>query len=64
MNILILTEAFPPEIRSASHLLYELAESLVEKGFKVTVITRFPKDYIKLIKNISANYFFVKRWVE
>ena len=46
MNILILTEAFPPEIRSASHLLYELAESLVEKGSKVTVVTRFPKDYI------------------
>lgn len=49
MNILILTEAFPPEIRSASHLLYELAESLVEKGFKITVITRFPKDYINKI---------------
>jgi len=32
MNILILTEAFPPEIRSASHLLYELAESLVDSG--------------------------------
>ena len=46
MNVLILTEAFPPEIRSASHLLYELAESLVEKGSKVTVVTRFPKDYI------------------
>jgi len=49
VRILILTEAFPPEIRSASHLLYELAESLVEKGFKVTVITRFPKDYINKI---------------
>lgn len=49
MNILILTEAFPPEIRSASHLLYELAENLVEKGFQVTVITRFPKDYINKI---------------
>jgi glycosyltransferase involved in cell wall biosynthesis len=49
MNILILTEAFPPEIRSASHLLYELAESLIEKGFKATVITRFPKDYVSKI---------------
>jgi len=49
MYILILTEAFPPEIRSASHLLYELAESLVEKGFKVTVVTRFPKDYVSKI---------------
>ena len=59
MNILILTEAFPPEIRSASHLLYELAESLVEKGFKVTVITRFPKDYInKIDKKYTAKLFF------
>ena len=58
MNILILTEAFPPEIRSASHLLYELAESLVEKGFKVTVITRFPKNYIyKIDKKYTGKLF-------
>ncbi len=59
MNILILTEAFPPEIRSASHLLYELAESLVEKGFKVTIVTRFPKDYIdKINKKYNGKLFF------
>ncbi len=59
MNILILTEAFPPEIRSASHLLYELAESLVAKGFKVTVITRFPKDYInKIDKKYTGKLFY------
>ena len=59
MNILILTEAFPPEIRSASHLLYELAQSLVEKGFKVTVITRFPKDYINEIdKKYTGKLFY------
>ena len=58
MNILILTEAFPPEIRSASHLLYELAESLVEKGSKVTVVTRFPKDYInKIDKKYTGKLF-------
>jgi len=62
MNILILTEAFPPEIRSASHLLYELAESLVEKGFKVTVVTRFPKDYInKIEKKYSGKLFFYEK---
>jgi glycosyltransferase involved in cell wall biosynthesis len=59
MNILILTEAFPPEIRSASHLLYELADSLVEKGFQVTVITRFPKNYLdKIDKKYRAKLFF------
>jgi len=58
MNILILTEAFPPEIRSASHLLYELAEDLVEKGFQVTVITRFPKNYIdKIDKKYTGKLF-------
>jgi len=58
VHILILTEAFPPEIRSASHLLYELAESLVEKGFKVTVVTRFPKDYInKIDKKYTGKLF-------
>ena len=58
MNILILTEAFPPEIRSASHLLYELAESLVEKGSKVSVATRFPKDYInKIDKKYTGKLF-------
>ena len=60
MNILILTEAFPPEIRSASHLLYELAESLVEKGFKVTVITRFPKDYINKIEEKYISKLFLR----
>jgi glycosyltransferase involved in cell wall biosynthesis len=59
MNVLILTEAFPPEIRSASHLLYELAESLVAKGYKVTVITRFPKDYInKIDKKYTGKLFY------
>ncbi|PKP58696.1 hypothetical protein CVT91_08045 [Candidatus Atribacteria bacterium HGW-Atribacteria-1] len=58
MHILILTEAFPPEIRSASHLLCELAESLVEKGFKVTIVTRFPKDYInKIDKKYTGKLF-------
>jgi glycosyltransferase involved in cell wall biosynthesis len=62
MNILILTEAFPPEIRSASHLLYELAESLVEKGFKVTVVTRFPKDYInKIDKKYISKLFLCEK---
>jgi glycosyltransferase involved in cell wall biosynthesis len=60
MNILILTEAFPPEIRSASHLLYELAESLIEKGVKVTVVTRFPKDYINKIDKKYISKLFLR----
>ena len=46
MNILILTDSFPPEIKSAAHLLFELSEDLVKKGNKVTVVTGFPKYYL------------------
>lgn len=42
MKILILTKYFPPEIGAASHLFYELAESLVGRGHSVTVVTGFP----------------------
>ncbi|MBU0672431.1 MAG: glycosyltransferase family 4 protein [Candidatus Margulisbacteria bacterium] len=43
MNILILSEAFPPETKSASTLFFELAESLVQRGHQVSVITRMPR---------------------
>ena len=43
MHILILSEAFPPETKSASTLFFELAETLVERGHKVSVITRMPR---------------------
>jgi glycosyltransferase involved in cell wall biosynthesis len=49
MRILILSEAFPPETKSASTLFFELAESLVKSPpeirpeHEVTVITRMPR---------------------
>ncbi|MFA4884177.1 MAG: glycosyltransferase family 4 protein [Candidatus Margulisiibacteriota bacterium] len=43
MRILILSEAFPPETKSASTLFFELAESLVKRGHQVSVITRMPR---------------------
>lgn len=43
MRILILSEAFPPETKSASTLLFELAESMVKSQHEVTVITRMPR---------------------
>ena len=42
MKILILANSFPPEIRSASHLFYELSESLLNMGHQVVVVTGFP----------------------
>lgn len=43
MNILIMTDSYPPEIRSASHLMQELAEDLSARGHKVAVITATPR---------------------
>ena len=43
MNILLVTDAYPPEIRSASHLMQELAEELRDRGHAVTVATCYPQ---------------------
>ena len=42
MKILIVTDAYPPEIRSASDLMLELAEELNNRGHQITVITNWP----------------------
>jgi glycosyltransferase involved in cell wall biosynthesis len=46
MHLLMLIESFPPEIKSASILFWELAESLVKKGYRVSVVTRMPRHNI------------------
>lgn len=43
MKILLVTDSYPPEIRSASHLMLELAQELSHRGHKVTVITTWPE---------------------
>lgn len=43
MNILLITDSYPPEIRSASHLMQEVAEGLRDRGHKVAVVTTYPK---------------------
>jgi len=43
MKILFLTDYFPPEIGSASHLFYELSISLIARGQEVLVLTGFPR---------------------
>ena len=42
MRILLVTDAYPPEIRSASHLMLELAEELRDRGHQVVVVTSWP----------------------
>jgi len=42
MNILLITSSYPPEIRSSSHLMQEMAESLRDRGHGVFVVTSYP----------------------
>jgi len=42
MNILLITSSYPPEIRSSSHLMQELAESLRDRAHRVFVVTSYP----------------------
>lgn len=60
MNLLVLTNYFPPEIGSASHLFYELSESLVKNGHKVTVVTGFPSYNVKEIPKRYRRRFFLR----
>ena len=43
MKILLVTDSYPPEIRSASHLMKELAQELCDRRHDVTVLTCQPK---------------------
>ena len=43
VKILLVTDSYPPEIRSASHLMLELAQELNHRGHRVTVITTWPE---------------------
>ncbi len=43
MKILLVTDSYPPEIRSASNLMLDLAEELYHRKHQVTVITTWPE---------------------
>lgn len=43
MRVLLVTETYPPEIRSASHLMLELAEELSARGHQISVVTTWPQ---------------------
>ena len=42
MRILIITDSYPPEIRSSGLLMKELGVALVGRGHKVSVVTSYP----------------------
>ena len=43
MNILLITDSYPPEIRSASLMMAELARGLSASGHRISVITSSPR---------------------
>ena len=43
MKVLLVTDSYPPEIRSSSDLMLELSEELRDRGHQITVITNWPK---------------------
>lgn len=46
MKTLIIVDVYPPEISSASKLIYELAHGLKASGDEVFVATTFPRNYL------------------
>ncbi len=46
MRILIITDSYPPEVRSSSHLMKEMADGLKERGHEVCVVTSYPQHHI------------------
>jgi glycosyltransferase involved in cell wall biosynthesis len=42
MRFLIITDSYPPEVRSASHLMRDLADALAKRGNEVSVVTSYP----------------------
>ncbi len=58
-TVLLISDSYPPEVRSASHLMQELAFGLRDRGFNVFVATSYPqynlseKDKDKVYKEFS-----------
>lgn len=55
MNIILIAVAYPPEIRSGSHLMQELAEELRDRNNAVTVATCYPQ--YNLARNVLKNEY-------
>ena len=60
MKIMALTRYFPPEIGTASHLFYELCETLVQYGHQVTAVTGMPWYNLDTIDPKYLKRFYLK----
>lgn len=43
ITILLLTESYPPEIRSGSQIIYDFVEEMKQRGYEVFVVTTKPR---------------------
>ena len=53
MKVMLITDSYPPEIRSAAQLMKELAEELVERNHAVTVLTTWPQYNIAVNQSLD-----------
>lgn len=60
MRVLIMTDSYPPEIRSASHLMLELSEDLAKLGHEVTVLTCLPRYNLTEMPQKYRRKFFIR----
>lgn len=44
MTVLLITDSYPPEVRSAAELMHELASELAKRGHRVVVVTSWPRN--------------------
>src|SRR5437870_1407092 len=54
MHVLLLCDAYPPEVRSASQLTLDFAIALRDLGHRVTVVTTYPQ--YNLAADAQAEY--------
>ena len=61
MHILLMTPVFPPEVRSAAQIMFELAETLTRTGHQVTVFTSIPDKTPGETRSLLQNFYYRRR---
>lgn len=54
MKILLITDSYPPEIRSAAVLMSDFAKELKKRGHKIIVLTTFPRYNLASKENLKS----------
>ena len=60
MKILLISVYFPPEIGSAAHLYFDLAQALRRRGHEVSVLTGIPRYHVVENRREYQNKFLIK----